>query len=113
MFAQPYDRQLPLCVESQPVSTAAVPSNIRTVGLAQLSRHLSVRNRRCLILLVDRRERPVDCHFAEPAMVCIEQTHNRLGGRVLSLEYMAALADWYVSPRHSPEGSEPILAVVL
>jgi hypothetical protein len=28
-------------------------------------------------------------------MVCIEQTHNRLGGRVLTLDYMAALADWY------------------
>ena len=37
----------------------------------------------------------MDPHFAEPAMVCIEQTHNRLGGRVLTLEYMAALADWY------------------
>ena len=36
----------------------------------------------------------MDQHFAPPAMVCIEQTHNRLGGRVLSLEYMRSVADW-------------------
>ncbi len=40
------------------------------------------------------RERPVDQHFAQPGIVCIEQTHNRLGGRVLSLEYMRSMSKW-------------------
>lgn len=40
------------------------------------------------------RERPSDQHFAPPAILCLEQTHNRLGGRVLSLEYMRGAAAW-------------------
>ena len=40
------------------------------------------------------RERSADQHFAQPALLCLEQTHNRLGGRVLSLDYMRAAAAW-------------------
>lgn len=36
----------------------------------------------------------MDQHFAQPALLCIEQTHNRMGGRVLSLEHMRECADW-------------------
>jgi len=38
--------------------------------------------------------RPDDMHCARTALVCIENTHNRCGGAVLSLEYMASLGAW-------------------
>ncbi len=33
-------------------------------------------------------------HCARTVLVCIENTHNRCGGAVLSLEYMASLGAW-------------------
>ncbi|KAK9827694.1 hypothetical protein WJX81_001165 [Elliptochloris bilobata] len=38
--------------------------------------------------------RPDDMHCARTALVCIENTHNRCGGAVLSLSYMASLSEW-------------------
>ncbi len=38
--------------------------------------------------------RPDDMHCARTALVCIENTHNRCGGAVLSLDYMASLGAW-------------------
>jgi threonine aldolase len=35
-----------------------------------------------------------DAHAAQAGVVCIENTHNRCGGVVVSLEYMAALKAW-------------------
>ena len=33
-------------------------------------------------------------HCARTALVCIENTHNRCGGAVLSLAYMTSLSKW-------------------
>jgi hypothetical protein len=41
-----------------------------------------------------------DQHCAMTALVCIENTHNRCGGAVLSLEYMRRLRDWAASKVH-------------
>ncbi len=38
--------------------------------------------------------RPPDQHCAVTALVCIENTHNRCGGQVLSLDYMRRLKAW-------------------
>ena len=38
--------------------------------------------------------RPDDMHCARTALVCIENTHNRCGGAVLSLAFMASLSAW-------------------
>jgi threonine aldolase len=35
---------------------------------------------------------PDDPHFAAPALVCIEQTHNRCGGSVISVDHLQAVA---------------------
>lgn len=40
------------------------------------------------------RNRPDDQHSARPRVVAIEQTHNRAGGRVLSLDYLTSLKTW-------------------
>jgi threonine aldolase len=40
------------------------------------------------------RNRPDDQHSAIPKAVTIEQTHNRAGGRVLSMRYLASLKAW-------------------
>lgn len=40
------------------------------------------------------RNRPDDQHSARPRVVTIEQTHNRAGGRVLSMAYMTSLKAW-------------------
>jgi threonine aldolase len=47
--------------------------------------------------------RPKDLHHAEPGLICLENTHNRMGGAVLSLEYMdavRAIADRHGLPVH-------------
>ena len=43
---------------------------------------------------VPGRDRVPDQHHAVPALVCIENTHNRCGGVILSMEYLTALQDW-------------------
>ncbi len=35
--------------------------------------------------------RPPDAHYPETGLICLESTHNRMGGLVLSLDYMAAV----------------------
>merc|ERR1712216_414221 len=37
--------------------------------------------------------RPVDDHFPTTKLVCVENTHNKKGGLVLSLEYLDALGE--------------------
>ncbi len=47
--------------------------------------------------------RPGNVHFPPTALICLENTHNRCGGTVLSPEYMQevrALADRYGLPLH-------------
>lgn len=47
--------------------------------------------------------RPGDVHFPPTALICLENTQNRCGGTVLSLDYMhevRALADQYDLPVH-------------
>lgn len=47
--------------------------------------------------------RPSDTHYPETGLVCLENSHNRMGGRVLSLDYMAAtraLCDRHGLPIH-------------
>ena len=38
--------------------------------------------------------RPDDAHCSRSGLVCLESSHNRCGGTVLSLEYMAAVKHW-------------------
>ncbi len=47
--------------------------------------------------------RPSDTHYPETGLVCLENSHNRMGGRVLGLDYMAAtraLCDRHGLPIH-------------
>jgi threonine aldolase len=47
--------------------------------------------------------RPEDLHYAEAGIICLENTHNRMGGAVLGLEYMdavRAIADRHGLPVH-------------
>ena len=47
--------------------------------------------------------RPPDLHYAETGLICLENSHNRMGGVVLSLEYMDAVrtvADRHGLPLH-------------
>jgi threonine aldolase len=37
--------------------------------------------------------RPMNIHFPEPALVCVENTHNRHGGTVVSPEQLKAIGD--------------------
>lgn len=37
--------------------------------------------------------RSADIHYPETALICLENTHNRMGGRVLTLDYMKAVHD--------------------
>lgn len=37
---------------------------------------------------------PEDSQFALPGLICVENTHNRMGGRVLSQAYLAELKDF-------------------
>ena len=49
-----------------------------------------------LLSLADFREkiRPDDGHYARTRLVCLENTHNRGGGRVLPLEHVAEISEW-------------------
>ena len=38
--------------------------------------------------------RPDDAHCSRSGLVCLESSHNRCGGTVLSLEYMEAVKHW-------------------
>lgn len=38
--------------------------------------------------------RPDDAHCSRTGLVCLESSHNRCGGTVLSLEYMATVKKW-------------------
>lgn len=38
--------------------------------------------------------RPDDSHCSRSGLVCLESSHNRCGGTVLSLEYMEAVKQW-------------------
>ena len=38
--------------------------------------------------------RPDDGHYAQTRLVCLENTHNRGGGRVHSLDQIAAISSW-------------------
>ena len=38
--------------------------------------------------------RPDDAHCSRSGLICLESSHNRCGGTVLSLEYMAAVKQW-------------------
>ena len=38
--------------------------------------------------------RPDDAHCSRSGLVCLESSHNRCGGTVLSLEYMKAVKQW-------------------
>ena len=47
--------------------------------------------------------RPEDLHYPPTGLICLENTHNRMGGVVLSMEYMdavRALADGHALPLH-------------
>lgn len=48
---------------------------------------------------VEKVLRPVDPHFPRTRLVCIENTHNRSGGRIFPLETIKEIAD--VCSRHS------------
>lgn len=55
-------------------------------------------------------------HYALPGAICLENTHNRCGGTVLSLDYLArvkALADEQGLPLHLDGARLPNAAVVL
>eukprot|EP00891_Asterochloris_glomerata_P009965 jgi/Astpho2/9965/e_gw1.00153.21.1_t len=43
---------------------------------------------------LDRSWRGEDQHFSPTALVCLETSHNRCGGPVLSLEYMDTVKQW-------------------
>lgn len=52
---------------------------------------------------IEQAVRPANLHFPETGLICLENTHNRMGGRVLGLDYMAAvraLADRHGLPIH-------------
>eukprot|EP00884_Botryococcus_braunii_P012954 jgi/Botrbrau1/2165/Bobra.101_2s0006.2 len=38
--------------------------------------------------------RPDDQHAAQTVLLCLENTHNRCGGRVLSINYLQRVQDW-------------------
>lgn len=38
--------------------------------------------------------RPDDYHASPTGLICLESSHNRCGGTVLSLEYMTAVKQW-------------------
>ena len=38
--------------------------------------------------------RPDDAHCSRTGLLCLESSHNRCGGTVLSLEYMKAVKQW-------------------
>ncbi len=49
----------------------------------------------CLLLLTLLHKcRPDDAHCSRTGLVCLESSHNRCGGTVLSLEYMATVKKW-------------------
>jgi hypothetical protein len=49
----------------------------------------------CLLLLTLLHKcRPDDAHCSRTGLVCLESSHNRCGGTVLSLEYMATVKNW-------------------
>lgn len=41
--------------------------------------------------------RPDDQHAARTVLLCLENTHNRCGGRVLSLQYLKRVQEWALS----------------
>ena len=43
--------------------------------------------------LRDELERPLDAHFAQPALVALENTHNLCAGAAVELSHMAAVAE--------------------
>ncbi len=55
------------------------------------------------LLDVERAIYPADVHYAPPGLICLENTHNRCGGTVLSAEYLRSvrqLADTAGVPVH-------------
>lgn len=57
-----------------------------------------------------------DAHYAQPGVICLENTHNRCGGTVLSLRYVAevrAIADRQGVPLHLDGARLPNAAVAL
>ncbi|PZN12771.1 MAG: low specificity L-threonine aldolase [Bacillota bacterium] len=48
--------------------------------------------------VVEAAIRPANIHFPRPSLLCLENTHNRWGGTVMTVEQTAALAD--VAHRH-------------
>jgi threonine aldolase len=47
--------------------------------------------------------RPEDLHYAPTGLICLENTHNRMGGAVLGMDYMRAvrgMADRHALPLH-------------
>ena len=48
----------------------------------------------CITAHARHRNRPDDQHSAISKAVTIEQTHNRAGGRALSMRYLASLKAW-------------------
>jgi Beta-eliminating lyase len=63
----------------------------RCAGNGEIEQRAAARR---LWLLCGARDRSPDQHHAEPKLVCIENTHNRCGGAVLSLEYLTTLHAW-------------------
>jgi threonine aldolase len=43
--------------------------------------------------LTEELERPPDLHFAEPALIALENTHNRCGGVAVTLDHLARVAE--------------------
>lgn len=54
--------------------------------------------------------RPDDQHAARTVLLCLENTHNRCGGRVLSLDYLKRVQDWALS-KVCPFLSPPLFSV--
>ena len=59
-----------------------------TIRLAALERAI-----RSTDASVEEHSHPLDDHFPVTRVICLENTHNRCGGRVLSLEYMDAVGE--------------------
>ncbi|WP_029215615.1 GntG family PLP-dependent aldolase [Kallotenue papyrolyticum] len=66
--------------------------------------------------LASAAQRVDDAHYAQPGVICLENTHNRCGGTIIPLDYVAqvrAIADREGLPLHLDGARLPNAAVAL
>ena len=77
------------CSSIAGIHSRQVPNELDgTICLTALERAIRSTTASC-----EEHSHPLDDHFPVTRVVCLENTHNRCGGRVLSLEYMDAVGE--------------------